>query len=358
MRNKKDDHVNLAMEFHHEEKISDFDNLKFVHNSFSEIDLAKVDTSTSLAGYKIDSPFFINAMTGGSLKTKEINRKLSQLARALEIPMASGSLSVAVKDQELAHSFKVIREENPKGIIMANLGAEHSLENAKKAIDILEADILQIHVNTAQELVMPEGDRNFSRWLSSIEKLVNGLDLPIIVKEVGFGMSRETLERLESIGVKIVDLGGYGGTNFAKIENFRRDEREYNYLEDFGQSTVISLLEAQEFMQSMEIIATGGIRNPLDIVKSLSLGASSVGVAGSILDMVVNYDLERSIEILEKWKYEIKVILTLLGKEGLEDLKTSDLIIKGSPKEWCEIRGIDYKYFGNRGRRSFSKDKL
>ena len=171
IQNKKDDHVKLAQEFHGRNSESHFDKIRFVHKSLSHVDLDQVDTSTSLAGIDIEYPFFINAMTGGSSLTGEINRKLAIVARETGIPIASGSLSVAMKDPSLLDSFRVIREENPDGIVLANLGAEHSIENAKKAIDILEAQALQIHLNTPQELVMPEGDRDFSHWLPSIEYL-------------------------------------------------------------------------------------------------------------------------------------------------------------------------------------------
>lgn len=348
VENKKDDHVKLASEFYMNEKLSDFDNLKFVHHSFPEMGVEDVNTRTKIMGFDVDTPFFINAMTGGSDRTKDINEKLSIVAREVGLVMASGSLSVAVRDKSLRDSFEIIRETNRDGIIFANLGAEHSVENAKIAIDMIEADGLQIHINTPQELVMPEGDRDFSNWLRSIENLVSNIDLPIMVKEVGFGMSKKTIEELINIGVKYIDLGGYGGTNFAKIENFRRDRYKYDYLENFGQSTIISLLEAQDFINDREIIATGGVRNPFDIIKALSLGASSVGIAGTILDMVLNDGVDSTIEILNNWKYELKMIMTLLGKKNIEELKTTDIIIKDSPKDWCKAREIDYKLFANR----------
>lgn len=346
--NKKDDHLNLAREFYNTNKINDFDNLKFVHHSFPEINLDDIDISTSFANINMETPFYINAMTGGSDITKDINKKLATVAREVNIPMASGSLSVAVKDSSLEDSFRIIRETNPDGILFANLGAEHSLENAKKSIEILNANALQIHINSAQELVMPEGDRDFSRWLSSIEYLVANLDIPIIVKEVGFGMSEETIEKLINIGVKTIDISGTGGTNFTKIENFRRKEFKYDYLENYGQSTVISLLEANKYINKYEILGSGGVRNPLDIVKAISLGAKSVGMAGTVLDMVLNLGVEKTIEELNNWKYQIKMIMTLLGKKNLKELQETDIIIKNDVREWCEVRNIDYRKFARR----------
>lgn len=319
LTNRKDDHVKLADKFYGESKVSDFDKIRIVHHSFPEMGLDDVDISTRFSTFTVDQPFFINAMTGGSDHTKAINEKLAIVARETNLPMASGSLSAAIKDPSLIDSFKIIRKINPNGLVFANLGAGHSVENAKKAIDILEADAMQIHCNVIQEIIMPEGDRDFSNWLSNIEKIVRSLDVPVIVKEVGFGMSRKTIKQLKDIGVKTIDLGGTGGTNFAKIENYRGANRYY-YLENFGQSTVTSLLDAQDFIGNTDIIGSGGIRNPLDIVKALALGAKAVGIAGTFLNMVLDDGVEKTIEEVNNWKIEIAAIMTLLGKRRVADL--------------------------------------
>lgn len=346
--NKKDDHVYLAEKFHLERGTSDFDSIRFVYNSFPEMALNQANIHTSFAGLNMENPFFINAMTGGSEKTKEVNKKLALVARETNLAMASGSLSVAIKDPTVSDSFQIIRETNPNGLIFANLGAEHSVEGAKKAIDILEANALQIHVNVLQELIMPEGDRDFSNWLKSIEKIVKAISIPVIVKEVGFGMSKKTIKQLKQIGVGTIDISGAGGTNFAKIENYRRQKNKYDYLEDFGQSTVVSLLEAQPFINNTNIIASGGIRNPLDIIKSLSLGAKAVGVSGTILKMVLDLGVEETILEINNWKRDIGLIMTLLGKRTVADLVHTDLVIVHDVREWCISREIPYERFASR----------
>lgn len=341
MANRKDEHVKLAEMFFEENRASDFDNVRFIHHSFPEMAIDEADISTSFATFNVKQPFFINAMTGGSDRTKSVNEKLAKVARETDLPMASGSLSAAIKDPSLIDSFKIIRKVNPNGLVFANLGPGHTVDNAKKAIDILEADALQIHLNAVQEIVMPEGDRDFSDWLRNIEKIVKSIHVPVIVKEVGFGMSSKTIKHLKDIGVKTIDISGSGGTNFAKIENYRRGSNRFHYLEDYGQSTVISLLEAQEFMKNTEIIASGGIRNPMDIVKSLALGAKAVGIAGLFLNMVLNDGVEKTIETINSWKLEIASIMTLLGKRKVSELVTADLVILGEVREWCIVRGID-----------------
>lgn len=341
MTSRKDEHVKLAKMFFEEQRVSDFDNVRFVHHSFPEMAVDDVDISTSFAGFTVGQPFFINAMTGGSEKTKIINEKLAVVARETCLPIASGSLSVAIKNPSLVDSFEIIRKVNPKGLVFANLGAGHNVENAKKAIDILEADALQIHCNVVQEIIMPEGDRDFSNWLSNIEKIVKAVEVPVIVKEVGFGMSRKTIKELKDIGVKTIDISGSGGTNFAKIENYRRSKYKYDYLENFGQSTVISLLEAQEFIKNTDIIASGGIRHPLDIVKALALGAKAVGIAGVFLNMVLNDGVEKTIENINNWKIEIASIMTILGKSKVSELVNTDMVLFNEVREWCLVRRID-----------------
>lgn len=326
--------------FFDEEKNSDFDNIRFIHHSLPEMAVDEADISTSFATFTVKQPFFINAMTGGSDRTKSINEKLAIVARETGLPMASGSLSAALKDPTLIDSFKIIRKVNPNGLVFANVGAGHTADNAKKAIDIMEADALQIHLNAVQEIVMPEGDRDFSDWLRNIESIVKSVAVPVIVKEVGFGMSRETIRKLKDVGVKTIDISGSGGTNFAKIENYRRGSNRFYYLEGYGQSTVISLLEAQEFMKDTEIIASGGIRNPLDIAKTLALGARAAGIAGMFLNMVLNDGVERTIETINSWKMEIASIMTLLGKRKVSELVTADFVILGEVREWCIARGI------------------
>lgn len=219
--NRKDEHISLAKAFH-KEKTNDFDQIRFVHHSFSEIAMDEVDISTSFLDFSFKQPFYINAMTGGSKRAKEINQELGIIARETGIMTATGSVNAALKNPDLADTYQIMRKENPNGVIWANIGAGLSLEDAKRAVDLFQADGLQIHVNTPQELVMPEGDRDFHGWLDTIEDIVAHLSVPVLVKEVGFGMSSETIEQLICRGVKLVDISGQGGTSFTQIENARR----------------------------------------------------------------------------------------------------------------------------------------
>ena len=243
---RKDEHVGHATQQYQSQSNLELRQTRFVHHPLSEMAVDEVSLQTKMAGFTLETPFFINAITGGSPRTTLINQRLAQLAYETGIAMATGSMSIAMKDPSTAESFTIIRKENPNGIVLANLGAHYTVESAKKAIDLIEANGIQIHVNTLQELVMPEGDRSFHHWLKNIEEIVSHVDVPVIVKEVGFGFSREAMQELINIGVQTIDISGRGGTNFAAIENARREDTLFDELEDWGQTTVQSLVEGYD----------------------------------------------------------------------------------------------------------------
>lgn len=347
--NRKDEHISLAKAFH-KDKTNDFDQIRFVHHSFPEIAMDDVDISASFLDFSLKQPFYINAMTGGSERAKDINQKLGIIAKETGVMVATGSVNAALKNPDLAESYQIMRKENPDGVILANIGAGLSLEKVKRAVELFHADGLQIHVNVPQELVMPEGDRNFHGWLDNIEDIVSQLSVPVIVKEVGFGMSSETIEQLVWRGVKAVDVSGQGGTSFTQIENARRKKRELGFLTDWGQSTVLSLLESVNWQRDITVLASGGVRQSLDIVRALSLGAKSVGVAGTILNHLMTNGVDETIELIQQWEDELKMLYTLLGKTTTTELTTTDIIFSSEIIHWCESRGIAYQPFAKRSK--------
>ena len=345
--NRKDEHVGHANQQYRAASAPEFVETRFVHRPFTTVDVADVSLQTKLAGLTFDVPFFINAITGGSPLTTALNQRLAILARETGMAMATGSMSIAMKFPESTQSFKVIRQENPNGILFANLGAHYDAETAKRAIDIIEANAIQIHVNRAQELVMPEGDRVFSNWLKNIEEIVKASAVPVIVKEVGFGFSREAIAQLESIGVSAIDISGTGGTNFAKIENGRRKEDKLDFLEDWGQTTLTSLMEAQG--SRTPIIASGGVKTPLDMAKCFALGASLVGLSGEMLHLIRKDDsLPDAIHTVQTWKEQLTTILTLVGADSISSLQQAPIVVAPSLQNWCDARGIDWKHLAQR----------
>ncbi len=320
----------------------------FLHQSLPDTSVSQVSLDTKIGELFVSSPIFINAMTGGGgERTMRINRDLAAVAKEFGMVMAVGSQMSALKNIEEEETYKVVRKENPHGIIIGNLGSEATVEEAKRAIDMIEANMLQIHINVIQELTMPEGDRDFSDALKRIEAIVNGIDRPVIVKEVGFGMNQEVVNKLASIGVKAVDVGGYGGTNFAKIENERR-QRLLSFFNDWGIPTAAALAEARNSPSSIEILSSGGIQTSLDVAKSIALGASLVGIAGYFLKILIKEDLEGLMEEVELLHKELSIIMTALGAVTISDLQSAPLIISGRTHHWLRERGIDTKKYSQR----------
>lgn len=337
--NRKDEHVSLAKAFH-KDRPSDFDHVHLIHRSFPQVTVNDISITSEMASLPLKTPFFINAMTGGSEKTKQINEQLATLARETSLAMATGSVSIALKDPSVQDSFTIVRKTNPTGMILANVGAGSSLEQAQRAIDLLEANALQIHVNAPQELVMPEGDRDFRYWLEDIAKIASTLYIPVIVKEVGFGMTRETIQQLIDCGITSIDVSGQGGTSFTQIENARRKKREFGYLDSYGLSTVQSLLEANEVPYPYEFIASGGIRQAYDIFKALALGANAVGISGTILTHLLTKGLDETILLVQQWQSELTTLYAMTGSKTTAQTRTVPLYFTGSVREWCDARRI------------------
>jgi isopentenyl-diphosphate delta-isomerase len=194
---------------------------------------------------------------------------------------------------------------------------------------------------------MPEGDRDFSGALKRIESIVKGTNVPVIVKEVGFGMAKETVKELSSIGVKIVDVGGSGGTNFAEIENKRRD-KSLSFFNQWGIPTGVSILEAASVSNTLSVIGSGGFNSGHDIAKGLAIGANAIGMAGYFLQILVTEGIEVLLKEIEALHYELKMIMTALGAKTISDLKKAPLIISGETYHWLNQRGIDTKQFAQR----------
>ncbi|MEU8954658.1 type 2 isopentenyl-diphosphate Delta-isomerase [Streptomyces sp. NPDC048518] len=346
---RKDDHVRLAVEHQRQHSgQNQFDEVSFVHHALAGIDRPDVSLATSFAGISWPVPLYINAMTGGSVSTGVINRDLAIAARETGVAVASGSMSAYFKDPSCAETFSVLRKENPDGFVLANVNATASVDKAQRAIDLVRANALQIHINTAQETPMPEGDRSFSSWVPQIEKIAAAVDVPVIVKEVGNGLSRETVLLLESLGVKVADLGGRGGTDFARIENGRRELREYAFLHGWGQSTAACLLDNQDV--GIPVLASGGVRNALDVTRALALGASGVGVSGGFLRTLKDEGVSALIAQISTWLDQLAALQTMLGARTPAELQRCDLLIHGELRTFCADRGIETGPFAQRSR--------
>ena len=360
IQRRKDEHIALADAQYKTRENSDFDTLRFMPNALPQLALEEVDSSVRVLENKAAgnaftwrSPLYINAMTGGSAYAQKINAQLARVAAKTGVAMASGSLSAALKDSALAGTFSVIRSENPSGFVMANVSAGTRADDSLRAVKMLQANALQVHLNAAQELVMPEGDRDFRNWLHNIERIVRACEaegVPVIVKETGCGMTACDVLRLRDVGVRAVDVSGRGGTNFVAIENARRSggscarnscarnscarnscarnscaRSDYDYLASWGLTTVESLLNIRncEALKAdpVEIFASGGVRSPLDVVRALALGASGVGVAGEFLHTLMHEGEDALTQQIADWQEQIRVIMALLGCKNVADLR-------------------------------------
>ncbi|MCE4047653.1 MULTISPECIES: type 2 isopentenyl-diphosphate Delta-isomerase [Bacillaceae] len=344
---RKEEHIELALQQNYLPH-ADFDDLFLIHRSLPETGIEDIKLQTKIGPLSLPYPIFINAMTGGSEKSGEINGALAEACMETGIAMAVGSQHAGIRNEALAHTYKIVRKKNPKGIVFANVGGDVPIDYALKAIDMLEADALQVHVNVPQELVMPEGERDFTNILLRLEKMAAKLDVPVIVKETGFGMCTDTLLQLSDAGIQYVDIGGRGGTNFVHIENERRSKRDFAYLKEWGQSAAVSLLEAQPVLGKLTIIASGGIRNPLDAVKCFSLGAAAAGIAGPFLKILHNEGVVGLIDELEEWKEHLKTLLVLQGAKSIASLHSCPIVATGRVKEWSEARGHDWQGLARR----------
>jgi isopentenyl-diphosphate delta-isomerase len=338
---RKKEHIKYSLLLEERLKRNEFEDITILHNCLSEVNLKEIDISTNLQDIKLASPIIINAMTGGMEEGEKINSQLSRIAKKLNIAMAVGSQKIALDNPKSARSFEIVRKLNPDGIIFANLGADATVEEANMAIEMIKADALQLHLNVPQEVIMKEGRRDFRGTVDNIAEIVRNVRVPVIVKEVGFGIAREEAVELLEKGVKIIDVGGTGGSNFIAIERLRRGSNPLKKFEDWGRPTPISLIEVLTTVGSKaDVIASGGLKDGLDAAKSIALGAKAVAYAGSILHILYNKGpsgLEKHILQIEK---EIKYVMAMTGASNLAELRKRPVIIKGKTYHWMKYRGI------------------
>jgi len=310
-----------------------FEDVILQNNSLPEIDFDEVSTEYVFLNKYIDNPLMINAMTGGTEYTGDISRKLSRLAVRFNIPIAVGSQTIAFGNPKAADTFKRVREINRDGIVIANLSANMDIDSVYKAIDMIEADAVQLHLNVAQELCMTEGDRCFRGALENIKEIVALSEVPVIVKETGHGISFETADRLYAAGVRYIDISGKGGTNFVSIESLRNIERDCSFMKNWGISTALSLLECRRANSDLFLICSGGITKSEEIVKALCMDADMVALGGAVLRILVESGYEAAEKYMEKLIYEIKVLMLLLGAKDVTELKNVCYLLKGELKE-------------------------
>ena len=346
---RKLDHIRYALESGGVNRGTGLEDVRFLHNCLTPVDPDKVDISTRIGSLKLPVPVFIDAITGGAREVKEINRRLAAVARAAGVAMAVGSQYGALKEGHYADTYKVVRKENPEGILFANVSALVSPEEAKAAVDMIVADALEIHLNVAQELIMPEGDKMFSRIPGNLARLQDCVPVPVIMKETGCGMAVEQIRELQAGGFTCFNIAGCGGTSFAAIEAARGKTKRYEKFADWGIPTAWSLIDAAHGLRPWDtLIASGGIRGGLDAARSIALGADAVAMSGNILAVLLQQGDEAAVSYLQDVIADLKDIMVLTGSRTVRELQQVPLIITGDTLAFIQSRGYEPQFKRNR----------
>lgn len=305
------------------------------HNALSDVSLKQIDTSVEFMGQKIAMPLMVDAITGGGDSSASINEDLSSICQEINIPMAVGSESIALTDESSRESFELVKQKENLFRI-GNLGFERNYQDFIFARDLIDAKAMQVHLNIAQELVMKEGDNDYHSSIDIIGELVEKFPYPIIVKETGSGISKEVAKKLIEKNVKYIDVAGKGGTNFIEIEDLRDFEMDYSDLYNWGIPTAKSIIDVRSASDDVFIIASGGIKTAMDVVKSIIIGADMAAMTGEVLNYLLRGGYQACEDFLKEVNHKIKIIMALLGVRNIEELKKVDYKLIGELRELVE----------------------
>ncbi len=322
IKKRKIDHLRICIERDVESGDTGLGKYRLLYMELPEIDFDEIDTSTFFLGKKLSYPFIIEAMTGGSGEGGEINRCMAGIAQKHGLAFGVGSQRAALEDSSLEGTFQV-RDVAPDVYLIANLGAVqlnhgYGLKECRKAVEMIDADALALHVNPLQEVIQPEGDRNFKDLIERINKLASKLDKPVIVKGVGSGL---TLPVAEKTRVSAFDVGGVGGTSWGVIEGFRTGEKALEISESFksfGVPTAECIVNLSK--TGRPLIASGGVRSGVDVAKSLALGADVAGMALPLLRAYYRDGEQGVLGYLDRIFTELRISMFLTGSSTINEL--------------------------------------
>lgn len=333
-RQRKDEHIENYLKTEYRSKTL-LEDIYLEHKALSDINFKKIDTSINFLGKKILMPIMVNAMTGGGEASEDINTDLSSICEQFNIPMAVGSEAIALTDPTTIPSFEVLKDHENL-LKIGNLGMNDDIEKYRKAKEIIDANAMQLHLNIGQELVMEEGERDFSKSFENIKNIRKNLEVPLIVKEVGFGISKDVTKRLVEAGVEYIDIAGMGGTNFIEIEDLRNFDTDYSEFYSWGIPTAKSIIDARSVSDNIFLIGSGGIRNAIDIAKALIIGADMCAISGEVLSYLMRGGYDYTVSYIKELNHKLKIVMGLLGVENIEQLKKVPYKLTGRLKEIIE----------------------
>jgi isopentenyl-diphosphate delta-isomerase len=328
-RDRKAEHIRLALDSKNQAGGSFFDDYAFEHNALPEIALDDIDLSVEFLGKRIEAPLLVSCMTGGTEAAGQINRNLARAAEAQRIALGVGSQRKAIEDPLQAASFQV-RDLAPSIPLLANLGAVqlnygYGIAECRAAVEMIDADALAFHLNVLQEAIQPEGDTDFSGLLPKLGGIARELEVPVIAKEIGCGISGGAARALAEQGIRIIDTAGLGGTSWARIEARRADDVEIGELfVDWGVPTPVSIQEVAA-VPGVTVIGSGGIRSGLDAAKAIALGAHLVGTAYPLLKPAT-VSAEAVIEGVGRIVGELRIAMLCVGTRTIDELRRVDLV--------------------------------
>jgi isopentenyl-diphosphate delta-isomerase len=332
---RKSDHIRINLEENvHSGLTTGLDDYQFIHQALPELDLVSVDTSTTIFNKRLNLPLLISSMTGGTPQASRINRILAEAAQHTGVAMGVGSQRAGIIHPELVESFN-LRKFAPDILLFANLGAVQlnygfSVDHCRQAVDMITADALILHLNPLQEALQPEGDTNFTGLLKKIEMVCSSLSVPIIIKEVGWGISSQTARMLASAGVAAIDVAGAGGTSWSEVEKFRTNNEHARHIaeafKDWGIPTAESIQQVVKTDPKFLVFASGGLRNGIDLAKCIALGASLGGMAGLFLKSATKENVGVTIDTIQEIEAEIKICMFVAGAANMDQLKKTPLV--------------------------------
>ncbi|WXG45501.1 MAG: type 2 isopentenyl-diphosphate Delta-isomerase [Candidatus Atabeyarchaeum deiterrae] len=362
---RKLDHIRICLtkDVQALQKKTGFQDVELIHNAIPEIDMSEVKTETELFDRKLAFPLIIAGMTGGHPTTKRINETLARVAQETGIGMGVGSQRAAIEDASLVETFSVVRKVAPDILVIGNLGAPqlsrgYGVREAKKAVEMIDADALAIHLNPLQEAVQPEGETSTKQTFKKIADIADQLEVPVITKETGCGIAYEQALRFAEINVKGVDVGGAGGTSWPAVEAYRQLGKGTNNCDaiplgftfrDWGISTAASIVEVST-VEGLKTIATGGVRNGIDVAKAIALGADVAGVALPFLKPAYMGDEETLRAMVLRIAKELRTVMYLTESRNTDALGEANLVLGGKLSEWLTMRGFEPRQYAKRRR--------